>query len=58
SKPLVAIKLRCPEGKTISRRFYKTDHLYDLLNFVTSQGFPVERYKLLTAYPRRDVSLL
>lgn len=40
----------------ITRRFKGTDCLRDLKNFMESLGYSVEDFKLLTTYPRFDVS--
>ena len=40
----------------ITRRFLASESLQTLLNFVASKRFATNDHKLLTTYPRRDVS--
>lgn len=40
----------------ITRRFRATETLGDLKNFMESLGYLVDEYKLLTTFPRIDVS--
>ncbi|XP_064606655.1 FAS-associated factor 1-like [Liolophura sinensis] len=56
--PVSHIKIRVPGGDVLQRRFLATNTLNVLLNFVASKGFHTEDFKLLTTYPRKDVSLL
>ena len=55
-EPVANIRFRVPGGETMSRRFLAQNTLQILLNFITSKGFHVEDYKVLTTFPRRDVS--
>ena len=55
-QPLSNIRLRCPGGEMFTRRFLATTRLQVLLNFVTVKGFDTANYKVLTTFPRRDVS--
>ena len=41
----------------ITRRFLVTSRLQVLLNFVTAKGYDTANYKVLTTFPRRDVSI-
>lgn len=50
------IRVRQPGGVMVERRFEGAAPLRHLLAFVASRGFPVEEYKVITSYPRRDVS--
>lgn len=50
------LRFRCPGGETMQRRFRAEETLGILLNFLGSQGYPSSDYKVLTSYPRRDVS--
>ena len=56
-KPCATIRVRCPEGVTLTRRFQADLPLKVLLNYITANGFHTpEEYKVLTTFPRRDVS--
>lgn len=50
------IRIRGPGGVFFERRFTVESKLRALLNFVASKGFPIDEYKLISTYPRRDVS--
>lgn len=50
------LRLRFPDGSTLQRRFLPSHTVGMLLNFVGSKGYHVEEYKLLTSFPRKDVS--
>lgn len=52
------IRIRKPAGEFIERRFLVTDQLNVLLKFVASRGFPIDEYKVISSWPRRDVSIL
>ncbi|CAL8106600.1 unnamed protein product [Calicophoron daubneyi] len=45
-------------NSTLARRFAGLDVLKDVFAFVESQGFPISDYKVLTSYPRRDLTTL
>lgn len=50
------IRIRTPDGTFFERRFTVDSKLRSLLHFVASKGFPIDEYKLISTYPRRDVS--
>ncbi|CAG5134193.1 unnamed protein product [Candidula unifasciata] len=52
------LRFRAPKGQILTRRFFAENTLGDLLNFLTSQGYHTEDYKVLTTFPRRDISVL
>lgn len=54
---ITQIRIRKPSGEYMERRFLVTDHLHTLLNFITSKGFPTDEYKVISSWPRRDVSI-
>ena len=41
---------------TLERRFLASDSLQTVLDYLTIEGFPEEEYKVLSSWPRRDVS--
>lgn len=58
SEAVSTLRLRCPSGETVVRRFLGQHPLQVLLNFVASKGFPCSEFKVLTTFPRKDVSIL
>ncbi|XP_005105164.1 FAS-associated factor 1 [Aplysia californica] len=52
------LRFRVMGGEMITRRFYAHNCVGDILNFLTSKGFHTEDYKVLTTFPRRDISTL
>lgn len=55
-EPLSKIRIRKPDGEFIPRRFLASAPLVELFQFTASKGFPVEEFKVLSSYPRRDLS--
>uniref|UniRef100_A0A0B7B6C6 UBX domain-containing protein n=1 Tax=Arion vulgaris TaxID=1028688 RepID=A0A0B7B6C6_9EUPU len=55
---ICCLRFRVTKTETITRRFLAENTLGDLLNFLTSLGFHTEDYKVLTTFPRRDISAL
>ena len=54
--PVTKLRIRTPKGEILLRRFRAEEPLKHLLYYITSKGYHVEEYKLLTTFPRRDVS--
>lgn len=54
---ITKIRIRKPTGEFVERRFLATDQLDILLKFVASRGYPIDEYKVISSWPRRDVSL-
>ncbi|XP_016985373.1 FAS-associated factor 1 isoform X1 [Drosophila rhopaloa] len=52
------IRVRKPTGDFLERRFFTSNNLQDLLNFVTANGFLIEEYKLIRSWPRRDLTAI
>ncbi|KAL5022519.1 hypothetical protein ScPMuIL_001674 [Solemya velum] len=52
------LRIRSPEGETLIRRFYARELLKTLFNYLASKGFDIKTYKVLTTFPRRDISQL
>ncbi|XP_055385315.1 FAS-associated factor 1 [Condylostylus longicornis] len=52
------IRIRTPQGENLERRFYGHDKLQALLNYVTSKGFPVGEYKVISGWPRKDLTTI
>jgi len=55
-EPLSKIRIRKPDGEFIPRRFLASAPLVELFQFTASKGFPVEEFKVLSSWPRRDLS--
>ncbi|XP_024936165.1 FAS-associated factor 1 isoform X2 [Cephus cinctus] len=53
---VLKVKVRLPAGKFLERRFQSDTPLQTLLNFLIVEGYPTEEYKVLSSWPRRDVS--
>jgi hypothetical protein len=53
--PLANIRFRTP-SETFARRFLASDSLRILLLFLRSKGYRPEEYKVLSTFPRRDLS--
>ncbi|XP_050403905.1 FAS-associated factor 1 [Patella vulgata] len=56
--PISVIRFRVKGGDIINRRFRADDTIQTLLNFLITKGFHTEEYKVLTTYPRRDITQL
>merc|ERR1712048_790773 len=55
--PLITLRFRAP-GSQLQRRFLGSETLSTLLMFLRSEGFRPEEYKVITSFPRRDISSL
>jgi hypothetical protein len=53
---ILKIKVRLPSGNFLERRFQANAILQTILNFLIVKGYPTEEYKVLSSWPRRDVS--
>ena len=53
---VLKVKVRLPAGKFLERRFQPDTPLQTLLNFLIVEGYPTEEYKLLSSWPRRDLT--
>uniref|UniRef100_A0A6Q2ZBX0 UBX domain-containing protein n=1 Tax=Esox lucius TaxID=8010 RepID=A0A6Q2ZBX0_ESOLU len=50
------LRIRTPSGEFLVRRFLGSTKLQVLFDFVASKGYPLDDFKLLTTFPRRNVS--
>uniref|UniRef100_A0A8C7LZB7 Fas (TNFRSF6) associated factor 1 n=1 Tax=Oncorhynchus mykiss TaxID=8022 RepID=A0A8C7LZB7_ONCMY len=55
-EPISKLRIRTPSGEFLVRRFLGSTKLKVLFDFVASKGYPWEDFKLLTTFPRRNVS--
>lgn len=53
---ILKVKIRLPGGKFLERKFRPDTPLQILLNFLIVEGYPTDEYKVLSSWPRRDVS--
>ncbi|GAB6026559.1 hypothetical protein CHUAL_012975 [Chamberlinius hualienensis] len=51
-----SIKIRLPNGEAITRRFLANTKLKVLLDYITVQGYPSNDYKVLSSWPRKDLT--
>ncbi|XP_043985909.1 FAS-associated factor 1 [Gambusia affinis] len=52
------LRIRTPSGEFLERRFLGSCRLQVLFDFVASKGFPFEEFKILTTFPRRNITQL
>uniref|UniRef100_A0A665V8Z8 UBX domain-containing protein n=1 Tax=Echeneis naucrates TaxID=173247 RepID=A0A665V8Z8_ECHNA len=52
------LRIRTPSGEFLERRFLGSCKLQVLFDFVASKGYPFEEFKLLTTFPRRNITQL
>lgn len=55
---ITKIRIRKPTGDFLERRFTADSQLDILLKFVHSQGYPIDEFKVISSWPRRDVCSL
>uniref|UniRef100_A0A671P318 FAS-associated factor 1-like n=1 Tax=Sinocyclocheilus anshuiensis TaxID=1608454 RepID=A0A671P318_9TELE len=55
-EPISKLRIRTPSGKFLERQFLGSCKLQVLFDFVASKGYPSDEFKLLTTFPRRNVS--
>ncbi|XP_069498321.1 FAS-associated factor 1 [Ambystoma mexicanum] len=55
-KPVSKLRIRTPSGEYFERRFLGSSKLQVVFDFVASKGYPSDEFKLLSTFPRRDVS--
>ncbi|XP_002734494.1 FAS-associated factor 1-like [Saccoglossus kowalevskii] len=56
TEPIITIRVKLPNGQNVTRRFLAQNPLQILLNYVASVGYHMDEYKVLTNWPRRDLS--
>lgn len=57
-EPISKLRIRTPSGEFLERRFLGTCKLQVLFDFVASKGYPSDEFKLLTTFPRRNITQL
>ncbi|TRY88638.1 hypothetical protein DNTS_025670 [Danionella cerebrum] len=58
AEPVSKLRIRTPSGEFLERRFLGSCKLQVLFDFVASKGYPSEEFKLLTTFPRRNITQL
>ncbi|XP_052460615.1 FAS-associated factor 1 [Carassius gibelio] len=57
-EPISKLRIRTPSGEFLERRFLGSCKLQVLFDFVASKGYPSDEFKLLTTFPRRNITQL
>ncbi|XP_063227416.1 FAS-associated factor 1 isoform X2 [Bacillus rossius redtenbacheri] len=52
------IRFRLPKGENVVRRFYVSQQLKVVLDFLLVKGYPPEEFKVISSWPRRDLTTL
>ncbi|XP_046751610.1 FAS-associated factor 1 isoform X1 [Diprion similis] len=53
---ITKIRVRLPEGTFLERKFQTDTPLQTLLNFLIVEGYPTDEYKVISNWPRRDLT--
>ncbi|XP_012677293.1 FAS-associated factor 1 [Clupea harengus] len=57
-EPVSKLRIRTPSGEFLVRRFLGSCKLQVLFDFVASKGYPSDEFKVLTTFPRRNITQL
>uniref|UniRef100_A0A1B6DVE3 UBX domain-containing protein n=1 Tax=Clastoptera arizonana TaxID=38151 RepID=A0A1B6DVE3_9HEMI len=57
-EPITKIRFRLPKGENLERRFFATNRLQILMNYLVVKGYRTEEYKVISSWPRRDLTTL
>ncbi|KAG6456161.1 hypothetical protein O3G_MSEX009595 [Manduca sexta] len=52
----IRVRLPPPHHDCLERRFHEDDTLAAVLDFLASKGYPQENYKVISSWPRRDLT--
>ncbi|KAL2090077.1 hypothetical protein ACEWY4_014765 [Coilia grayii] len=55
-EPVSKLRIRTPSGEFLERRFLGNCKLQVLFDFVASKGYPSDEFKVLTTFPRRNIT--
>uniref|UniRef100_A0A2M4ACJ0 Putative regulator of the ubiquitin pathway n=1 Tax=Anopheles triannulatus TaxID=58253 RepID=A0A2M4ACJ0_9DIPT len=53
---ITKIRIRTPNGAMLERKFTVETRLELLLNYITAEGFLIDEFKVITSWPRRDLT--
>ncbi|XP_033213036.1 FAS-associated factor 1 [Belonocnema kinseyi] len=53
---VLKVRVRLPSGEVLERRFQPETPLQILLNYLIVEGYPTDEYKVLSTWPRRDLT--
>ncbi|XP_070563690.1 FAS-associated factor 1-like [Ptychodera flava] len=56
SEPITTIRVKLPDGQNLTRRFLAQHPVQIVLNYIASKGYHMNEYKVLTNWPKRDLS--
>ncbi|KAK5649011.1 hypothetical protein RI129_003903 [Pyrocoelia pectoralis] len=55
---IAKIRFRLPKGENLERRFKASTPLKVLFDYLIVKGYPIEEFKVISSWPRRDLTLL
>lgn len=55
---ITKIRVRTPSGEMLERKFYIETPLQLLLNYITAEGYLTNEFKVISSWPRRDLTTL
>nr|WEV88804.1 CASPAR [Ochlerotatus fluviatilis] len=55
---ITKIRIRAPTGSMLERRFLTETPLRILLNYIIGEGYLVDEFKVISSWPRRDLTTL
>uniref|UniRef100_A0AAG5DBR7 UBX domain-containing protein n=1 Tax=Anopheles atroparvus TaxID=41427 RepID=A0AAG5DBR7_ANOAO len=55
---ITKIRVRTPSGEMLERKFYVDTPLQLLLNYITAEGYLTDEFKVISSWPRRDLTTL
>ena len=56
TEPVSTVRMRLPTGEMITRRFLAATPIRMAIMFLGTKGYHAEDYKILTTFPKKDVS--
>ena len=58
TKPVTKLRIRTPSGEVLTRKFLASETVGTLMDYLTTKGFITAEYKVLSTFPRRDITQL
>ncbi|XP_052859852.1 centromere-associated protein E-like [Anopheles cruzii] len=53
---ITKIRVRTPSGEMLERKFMVETRLELLLNYITAEGYLIDEFKVISSWPRRDLT--